>query len=86
MYMADCYPENLKFASSLKALNQLQFVSHSCPQLPNLQEMKSAETTDDVEAFLVQHGAQIVDLIGGEIDRIEEVLRVSLFIMSFNFD
>ena len=48
--------------------------------------MKSAETTDDVEAFLVQHGAQIVDLIGGEIDRIEEVLRVSLFIMSFNFD
>lgn len=39
--------------------------------------MKSLETTEEVEQFLLQHGEKIVELIGGEIDRIEEVLKVS---------
>lgn len=32
---------------------------------------------DELEAFMVKHGENIVDLMGGEIDRIELKLRVS---------
>lgn len=39
--------------------------------------MKKVETIDDVEAFLLKHGENIVDMLGGEIDRIELKLRVS---------
>lgn len=38
--------------------------------------MKKIETIDDVEAFLLKHGENIVDMLGGEIDRIELKLRV----------
>ena len=34
------------------------------------------KTIDDVEAFLLKHGENIVDMLGGEIDRIELKLRV----------
>ncbi|XP_067944192.1 proton-coupled zinc antiporter SLC30A9, mitochondrial-like [Watersipora subatra] len=40
-----------------------------------LSEMKAVETTEEAEAFLIHHGEKIVELIGGEIDRIEEILR-----------
>lgn len=39
--------------------------------------MKKVDTIDDVEAFLLKHGENIVDMLGGEIDRIELKLRVS---------
>lgn len=42
-----------------------------------LQDMKKVVTIDDVEAFLLKHGENIVDMLGGEIDRIELKLRVS---------
>lgn len=42
-----------------------------------LQEVKSFQTIDELEAFLLKHGENIVDLMGGEIDRIEMKLRVS---------
>lgn len=42
------------------------------------QEVKSFQTIDELEAFLLKHGENIVDLMGGEIDRIEMKLRVSL--------
>lgn len=45
--------------------------------------MKKIETIDDVEAFLLKHGENIVDMLGGEIDRIELKLRVSLFLTYF---
>ena len=32
---------------------------------------------DELESFMVKHGENIVDLMGGEIDRIELKLRVS---------
>lgn len=38
--------------------------------------MKKIQTIDDVEAFLLKHGENIVDMLGGEIDRIELKLRV----------
>lgn len=42
-----------------------------------MQEIKTFETIDEVEAFMLKHGENIVDLMGGEIDRIEMKLRVS---------
>ncbi|CAG5046741.1 unnamed protein product, partial [Parnassius apollo] len=40
-----------------------------------LEDIKKIETIDDVEAFLLKHGENIVDMLGGEIDRIELKLR-----------
>lgn len=40
------------------------------------QEVKRFQTIDELEAFLLKHGENIVDLMGGEIDRIEMKLRV----------
>lgn len=40
------------------------------------QDIKKIETIDNVEAFLLKHGENIVDMLGGEIDRIELKLRV----------
>lgn len=42
-----------------------------------LTEMKSITGIDDLETFMVNHGEAIVDLLGGEIDRIELKIRVS---------
>lgn len=44
--------------------------------------MKKIETIDDVEAFLLKHGENIVDMLGGEIDRIELKLRVRITIIN----
>uniref|UniRef100_A0A6M2E260 Putative zinc transporter 9 n=1 Tax=Xenopsylla cheopis TaxID=163159 RepID=A0A6M2E260_XENCH len=40
-----------------------------------LEEIKSFKTIDELEEFLLKHGENIVDLMGGEIDRIELKLR-----------
>lgn len=42
-----------------------------------LKEIGSIKTIDDLEIFMVKHGENIVDLMGGEIDRIELKIRVS---------
>lgn len=34
------------------------------------------QTIDDLEEFMLKHGENIVDMMGGEIDRIELKLRV----------
>lgn len=39
--------------------------------------VKSFQSTEELEQFLLNHGENIVDLMGGEIDRIEMKLRVS---------
>lgn len=41
------------------------------------QEVKTFTTVDELEAFILKHGENIVDLMGGEIDRIEIKLRVN---------
>lgn len=38
--------------------------------------MQSVQTIEDVEAFILKHGENIVDLLGAEIDRIEKELKV----------
>jgi len=40
-----------------------------------LKEMQDLKTIEDAEAFFLKHGENIVDLIGGEVDRIEKQLK-----------
>lgn len=40
-----------------------------------LAEVEQFKTIDDLEAFMLKHGEALVDLMGGEIDRIEMKLR-----------
>ncbi|XP_033211950.1 zinc transporter 9 [Belonocnema kinseyi] len=40
-----------------------------------LEEVKKMQNIDELEAFLLKHGENIVDLLGGEIDRIEVKLK-----------
>ncbi|KAG5341286.1 ZNT9 protein, partial [Acromyrmex charruanus] len=42
-----------------------------------LEEVKSMQTIDELETFLLKHGENIVDMLGGEIDRIELKLKKS---------
>lgn len=45
-------------------------------------------TIDECEEFMLKHGENIVDLLGAEVDRIENELKVSLlsppFLTSFS--
>lgn len=41
---------------------------------------------DELEAFILKHGENIVDLMGGEIDRIEIKLRVIDSDKTFRFE
>ena len=43
------------------------------------QEVKKMENIDELESFLLKHGENIVDMLGGEIDRIELKLKVRYF-------
>lgn len=45
--------------------------------------MQAFRTHDEVEIFLLDQGENIVDLMGGEIDRIEMNLRVSTLLESY---
>lgn len=46
-----------------------------------MQEVRTFKDIDELESFMVKHGENIVDLMGGEIDRIELKLRVSVFLI-----
>ncbi|XP_026747209.1 zinc transporter 9 [Trichoplusia ni] len=56
-----------------RALTRSYLEKHDLNAL--IEDMKKVETIDDVEAFLLKHGENIVDMLGGEIDRIELKLR-----------
>lgn len=47
--------------------------------------VKSFQSTEELEQFLLSHGENIVDLMGGEIDRIEMKLRVSFLNLMLYF-
>lgn len=47
-----------------------------------LQEVKKMKNIDELESFLLKHGENIVDMLGGEIDRIELKLKVMHFFNS----
>lgn len=40
--------------------------------------MQSLKTADEVEAFMLKHGENIVDSLGEQVDRIETGLKVQL--------
>ncbi|XP_054722202.1 proton-coupled zinc antiporter SLC30A9, mitochondrial-like [Uloborus diversus] len=40
-----------------------------------LQEMQNLKSIEDVELFMLKHGESIVDMLGGQIDRIEIALK-----------
>lgn len=42
----------------------------------SVQEIQAIKTVDDVEAFMLKHGENIVDSLGAEVDRIETTLKV----------
>ncbi|XP_004927839.1 zinc transporter 9 [Bombyx mandarina] len=56
-----------------RALTRSYLEKHDLNAL--LEDMKKIDTIDDVETFLLKHGENIVDMLGGEIDRIELKLR-----------
>ncbi|CAH4033392.1 unnamed protein product [Pieris brassicae] len=56
-----------------RALTRSYLEKHDLNAL--LEDMNKIHTIDDVEAFLLKHGENIVDMLGGEIDRIELKLR-----------
>lgn len=43
-----------------------------------MKECGKIENIDQLEEFILKHGENIVDSVGGEIDRIEMKLRVSI--------
>lgn len=43
-------------------------------------EVKNFKNIDEFEAFMLKHSENIVDMLGGEIDRIEMKLRVSVVV------
>ena len=43
-----------------------------------VQEVQSCRTNEDVENLMLRRGEDIVDTIGGEVDRIERNLKVSI--------
>ncbi|KPJ01953.1 Zinc transporter 9 [Papilio xuthus] len=56
-----------------RALTRSYLEKHDLNAL--LEDIRKIETIDNVEAFLLKHGENIVDMLGGEIDRIELKLR-----------
>ena len=44
-----------------------------------LQEVRKFKDIDELEAYMLKHSENIVDMMGGEIDRIEMKLRVITF-------
>jgi len=45
-------------------------------QLSCFQEVQGFTTVGEMERFLLEHGEQIVDVLGSEVDRIEDRIKV----------
>ena len=44
------------------------------------QEVQGFKTVGEMERFLLEHGEQIVDVLGSEVDRIEDRIKVSVWV------
>ena len=42
----------------------------------HLQELQKISTVEELERFLLEHGGQVVDTLGSEVDRIEQKIKV----------
>ncbi len=45
---------------------------------PSLQEVQAFTAVAEVEKFVLEHGEQIVELLGSEVDRIEARIKASV--------
>ena len=43
-----------------------------------MQEVQKLSSVEELERFLLEHGEQIVDTLGSEVDRIEQEIKVNL--------
>lgn len=73
------------FSSLLKYVKTLWSVAplFSFPHLNLLnlissQEIQQVKTLEELEAFMLKHGENIVDMLGAEVDRLEKDLKVNL--------
>ena len=41
-----------------------------------MQDIQKISTVEDLERFLLEHGEQVVDILGSEVDRIEQEIKV----------
>jgi len=48
-----------------------------------MQEMQGLASIEDAESFMLKHGENIVDILGGEVDRIEKNLKVQWLRLPF---
>ena len=45
-----------------------------------IQEVQSITSVTELEKLLLEHGEQVIDMLGSEVDRIEMKIKVSTFI------
>lgn len=50
----------------------------------SLQEVQNMKTVEELEQFMLNHGEKIIDALGAEVDRIEKLLKVILFILNIS--
>ena len=46
--------------------------------------MREIRTPEELERFLMDHGEQIIDTLGQEVDRIERNIKVSVDVISYS--
>lgn len=42
------------------------------------QDIQKISTVEELERFILEHGEQVVDILGSEVDRIEQEIKVQL--------
>ena len=47
-----------------------------------MQEVQKLSSVEELERFLLEHGEQIVDTLGSEVDRIEQEIKVQCISIS----
>lgn len=48
----------------------------SSAQITIFQEIQNFRSVAELEKFLLEHGEQVIDVLGSEVDRIETVIKV----------
>ena len=48
------------------------------------QDIRGMNTPEELENFMLKHGNEIIDTLGGEVDRIEKNLKASVIVSTKN--
>lgn len=69
----------LKYVKTLWSVIPLFSFPHlNLLNLISSQEIQQVKTLEELEAFMLKHGENIVDTLGAEVDRLEKDLKVNL--------